>query len=337
MFPNELLMKIFAELNLNTRINLLYVSDRFKEITQNFEYNHQVKLIRYRDVKLKLTNVKIINVDDDDEFHYERDVTEKEWKCLSKSLHLKKLDLRQCSVTDCHLESLIELPHLNDLVLFKKNKDNELEVLRSLLNLKKLTIYCNDESDDEEPTYNLNELKTLINLTRFECHYGDIQDDHLEFLKELTRLKKLTLFYCNITDDGLNNIKELTSLTHLNIQGCCQSTDNNLDFLQKLTQIKRLNLNAISFGSKELIKLGNLTRLTHLSLIYCIKKDDSLEYISKLTSLKELNLSSSHKITLNGLKSLERLSNLQRLYIKYQTDKQKEYLKTILDPKIIIH
>jgi hypothetical protein len=329
MFPDELLVKIFDQLNLNTRIKLLYVSDRFKEITQVLEYNHQVKLIRYRDVKFKLTNVKIINVDDDD--YRWTSISKKEWDYLSGSTHLKKLNLRQCSFSGNLLEKLIGLSNLQKLVLRTFSGKYGLQCLSRLTTLEKLIIH---HKYVWNPQYKLNELRSLINLKVFEYHNGIVYNDDLNFLKELIKLKRLALINCKIVDsNGLNNIKDL-NLKELIIK---YSSNDKLDFVKDLTNLKKLTLKGGKFDGSQLIHLRNLTGLTHLNLHDCANiTDDSMNYISQLNNLKKLNIIGCDKMTYYGLTILSEMPNIKDLCSDCISLDKKQYLEKIFKSKTVI-
>jgi hypothetical protein len=92
----------------------------------------------------------------------------------------------------------------------KEVKDDELALLKDMLNLVELNLGGTNISDAS-----LIYIKPLVNLTRLQLHNTKITDAGLSNLTGLTKLTSLNLYGTAVSDQGVQQLKDLKKLKNL--------------------------------------------------------------------------------------------------------------------------
>lgn len=235
---------------------------------------------------------------------------------LTQIKTLKRLDLSFTYVTDEGVEELSKLPALEDLNLdtVEALTDAAASYLRADKNLKRLVLRGTDITDVGMPY-----LAALTGLKSLDLSYTMVGDVGLESLPAFTELEDLNLGGTRITGINLNFLKLLPKLKRLSFDGiqrrnagACWTpllTDLDLDTISLLAGLEDLDMGVgVSLGRTGVaVGPGNCHVTGGIQLT-----DLGVAKMTKLTKLKSLNISGS-KVTTAGLKSLEKLPQLEHL------------------------
>ncbi len=153
--------------------------------------------------------------------------------------HITALDLRDASLSDEGLESVVRLERLERLNLTGTTiTDDGIETLVALGQLKTLLV-----SSPQVTDAGLQAIARLTQLEELNLVGTAITDDGLAHLAQLKSLKSLAIAGQHITDVGLTAIAtHCTDLVRLELAGT-QITDNGLTALNQLPRLEVLNLN----------------------------------------------------------------------------------------------
>ena len=153
--------------------------------------------------------------------------------------HITALDLRDASISDEGLESVVRLERLERLNLTGTTlTDDGIETLVALGQLKTLLV-----SSPQVTDAGLKAIARLTQLEELNLVGTAITDDGLAHLAQLKSLKSLAIAGQHITDVGLTAIAtHCTGLVRLELAGT-QITDNGLAVLKQLPRLEVLNLN----------------------------------------------------------------------------------------------
>ena len=153
--------------------------------------------------------------------------------------HITALDLRDASISDEGLESVVRLGRLERLNLTGTTlTDDGIETLVALGQLKTLLV-----SSPQVTDAGLQAIARLTQLEELNLVGTAITDDGLAHLAQLKSLKSLAIAGQHITDVGLAAIAtHCTGLVRLELAGT-QITDNGLAVLKQLPRLEVLNLN----------------------------------------------------------------------------------------------
>jgi Tat protein translocase TatC len=153
--------------------------------------------------------------------------------------HITALDLRDASISDEGLESVVRLGRLERLNLTGTTlTDDGIETLVALGQLKTLLV-----SSPQVTDAGLQAIARLTQLEELNLVGTAITDDGLAHLAQLKSLKSLAIAGQHITDVGLTAIAtHCTGLVRLELAGT-QITDNGLAVLKQLPRLEVLNLN----------------------------------------------------------------------------------------------
>ncbi len=153
--------------------------------------------------------------------------------------HITALDLRDASLSDEGLESVVRLKRLERLNLTGTTiTDDGIETLVALGQLKTLLV-----SSPQVTDAGLQAIARLTQLEELNLVGTAITDDGLAHLAQLKSLKLLAIAGQHITDVGLTAIAtHCTDLVRLELAGT-QITDNGLTALNQLPRLEVLNLN----------------------------------------------------------------------------------------------
>jgi Tat protein translocase TatC len=153
--------------------------------------------------------------------------------------HITALDLRDASISDEGLESVVRLKRLERLNLTGTTlTDDGIETLVALGQLKTLLV-----SSPQVTDAGLQAIARLTQLEELNLVGTAITDDGLAHLAQLKSLKSLAIAGQHITDVGLAAIAtHCTGLVRLELAGT-QITDNGLAVLKQLPRLEVLNLN----------------------------------------------------------------------------------------------
>ena len=153
--------------------------------------------------------------------------------------HITALDLRDASISDEGLESIVRLERLERLNLTGTTlSDDGIETLVALGQLKTLLV-----SSPQVTDAGLQAIARLTQLEELNLVGTAITDEGLAHLEKLKSLKSLAIAGQHITDVGLTAIAtHCTGLVRLELAGT-QITDNGLAVLKQLPRLEVLNLN----------------------------------------------------------------------------------------------
>ncbi|MFP6701182.1 MAG: twin-arginine translocase subunit TatC [Planctomycetaceae bacterium] len=153
--------------------------------------------------------------------------------------HITALDLRDASISDEGLKSVVRLGRLERLNLTGTTlTDDGIETLVALGQLKTLLV-----SSPQVTDAGLQAIARLTQLEELNLVGTAITDDGLALLAQLKSLKSLAIAGQYITDIGLAAIAtHCTDLVRLELAGT-QITDNGLAVLKQLPRLEVLNLN----------------------------------------------------------------------------------------------
>jgi hypothetical protein len=202
---------------------------------------------------------------------------------ITKLVHLRELFLRDSLITGptlCRLSGLSTL-HVHDKLSVQS------ACFSSLVQLKSLTLLCNESIGDDEVSF-------LTNLDRLILAGGTIVTDRSLFM--LTKLTFLMACGTEITDACLCG---LTNLTSLNVSYAPLVTDDGLARLSNLTQLspnnnitglalERLCLVRLRLGAPSPDFLSAVLRHTSLRSLHvrdCLLDDDFRQQLTKLVNL----------------------------------------------------
>jgi hypothetical protein len=131
----------------------------------------------------------------------------------------------------------------------------------------------------------LKHIAQISALERFSAHFNQhITDAGVAHLKDMPNLKMLDLYFAALTNQSARMLGDMPQLELLTLPGSC----NDFESLAHLTRLKSL---------------------------WChVPNDTSLEVMSGFTRLEKLHFGYDH-ITLQGIKHLAALKNLNRLWI----------------------
>ncbi|CAL6106944.1 Leucine-rich_repeat protein [Hexamita inflata] len=205
------------------------------------------------------------------------------------------------------------------------NTIKDTSVLTSLPKLKELFLSINEDRYDY---IDLNPLLHLCQLTKL--HIADCGAFNIEILRPLTNLEELNISGC--TNMGTYRLENQQKLIVLNLSNI-KDSNVKFDFLKQFKCLKELNLSNnrgldISNLPAQLTKLTIVnTAFRHISNIQDIYKLENLQYfdfhhinkinlspISQMCRLKHLNLS---KCEINSIQDLKDLTNLEELDISF--------------------
>lgn len=252
---------------------------------QQLEELHAPKFV-YEDGMKEI--VKLLNLK---RLHFaESRISNENLKYLKEFKLLQELDLSGTNVTDEGLKYLVDCPNLYYLIISGDFTDGGLKNLAAVPALKIVRAHFNDNKMTDEGLKYVSQIKTI---ERFWAHWMEsITDKGVEYIIELPRLKMLDLGHAKLSNKACELLKQNQSITHL--------------FLPAVGIDEE--------GIKNLSELRNLETLWVSSASNSPLTDRALEYISNMSNLKELTICGVN-FTDEGIRSLSRLQNLEKLFI----------------------
>lgn len=209
---------------------------------------------------------------------------------IGKCRNLKKLSIKDCSVTDISIIGKL------DYIQYVNLKGNNIYDLSGLIESVTLTeiILDNNYISDIEP---LGHIVQLESLSIANNNISSLPDD----LKNLDKL-----FYLNISENRLidiTNLNGLNSLVELNVAGNKLSSSPQM---KNLSQLQNLNLSNNAFI--ELDTLGNLPQIEELYISRNYLS--SLEFLEQYPQIKKVDLSYNEFSSLDGILQCKELEYL---------------------------
>ncbi len=153
-------------------------------------------------------------------------------------------------------------------------------------------------------------LESFPSLLYLSVDYDDLED--ISLLAQFPNLLGLTLEDC----DDLTDYSPLMSLTKLEVLGIASSQLKTIDFIKAMPNLTHLRIEDSKITSLEALKSCPNLVLLSLTDNYQIK-DDDYSAVSELEMLEDLTISLGH---IFNLPSLEKLTRLERLYLKNVDD-----------------
>lgn len=252
---------------------------------------------------------------------YENDIFCSNLKVLPKEFsHLIEVK-GSISIIDGNITNIDELLKLQNVGTYISLKNNELEDIDGIINVKNL-------SNFNASYNNLKNINSLKGIKYFE--FLDLSFNFINNLEGLSELEKAGTLLLN--NNKIYSLTNLTNITNLNdtILMLGYNDLKNLEGLEKIEKIKKLDL----YGNKieNLEGLKNLKEIEFLNL-----KNNKIVYLDGLNSLnkitdtldlsynyinstKGLNLYSVDKLYLNdnninNIESLSSLVSINKLYL----------------------
>ncbi|CAK7351955.1 unnamed protein product [Dovyalis caffra] len=234
---------------------------------------------------------------------------------------IRSLDLSCLQITEKCLPSILQLQHLEDLVLegcLGIDDDGLSTLQQSCKSLKTLNMSnCPDVSHVG--------LSSLINgaenLRELTLAYGPaVTADLAKCLRNFSWLRSVKLDGCLVECSGIRAIGSWpNSLKELSFSKCSGVTDDSLSFLvQAHKELRKLDITCcrkITYDSVESIT-SSCTSLTSLRMESCslVPKEAFVLFGQRCQLLEELDVTDT-KIDDEGLKSISRCSNLSSLKV----------------------
>ncbi|CAL6031599.1 Leucine_Rich Repeat domain protein [Hexamita inflata] len=273
-------------------------SDTIKELSFIKPWN---QVLNYNINDLELENLEVLKIEDN---NLEND----QLFNLSKFKKLHTLHISRNNVDLKNIHKVISLTKLS----MQKCALIEIDLIKSLVNLKDLDISYNKCIKDISPLFKLN---NLVKVSLKNCGLYNI-----DLISSLVNLQDLDL--SKNTDLDLSPLCKLKSLTKLSMNNCDLKT---IDQIAPLTNLEVLD---ISFNL--LTNIDFIGQLINLKELYINNNENvNITPLKDLVGLIKLNISGCGLIQLNALKPL---INLQNLEISYNFDiniTQLQYLKQL--------
>jgi uncharacterized protein YjdB len=237
--------------------------------------------------------------------------------------------------------------HKNAAVSFKDKKLEQ--VVRTAINKKTGTLYKGDVIKitelyaDGMGITNLEGIQNLVNLKRLSLgvltlnyvEYFDkmnFGDNRFNNISDISPLKSLVnLEYLNLDYNGYDNnerlkdlepINSLKKLKELSVRG---SDGMGLSYLIGLNNLRTLNIS--SSGLLDVSVLKKLTYLQSLDMSSCFVAKEDWDFLMSMRNLHTLKISGADLAYHNKLNILEKLSQLQALYLDNAGIKDISFLK----------
>ncbi len=236
---------------------------------------------------------------------------------------LRELSISECGTTDAGAKLLERMPQLTSLSLRQEGRltDAALASIGKLTRLQSLSLntYVGTKRFGwmRFSAAGVRRLSGLKELRALHLVGQAVPADALNFPK----LTSLSLGHADVVDAAAARIGELRALTSLELV-YCSIGDSGLKAIAALPELRRLNISSQTISDAGVERLRN-SRLEHLTLRVGGLTDRSLEYVSDIKSLRRLDLYGSGRpgvapgriFTAEGLKHLQRLPNLQTLWL----------------------
>ncbi|MBA0825351.1 hypothetical protein Goarm_021948 [Gossypium armourianum] len=236
-----------------------------------------------------------------------------------KCKQIRSLDLSYLPITEKSLNSVLQLQHLEDLVLEGCHgiDDDGLSTLdQSCKSLKMLNL-----SNCQNVTHP--GLSSLINgteqLQQIILAYGSsVTSDLVKCLNAYSKLQSIKLDGCTVTWSGIKAMASLNApVKELSLSKCLGLTDDGLSFLvQSHKDLRKLDITCcrkITYTSIDIIT-NSCTYLTSLRMESCslVPKEAFVLIGARCSFLEELD-ATDNEIDDEGLKSISRCSKLSIL------------------------
>lgn len=308
--PHE---KIISQLN---QLEHLDLSGYVLKNTQHLENLTQLRFLslpnqQLRDKQLrflkKLNKLRALNL-------YNNQLTGKGLQYLHPEAPLAALDISSNKVTAKNLQYI--LAKRADLTYLKINQ-NQLKVsdyktLSRLQKLRYLHFHHKDLQGALKWIGRMTSLRVLIWASGGWKNTG-LSDEHLQQLKPLVNLTRFRCRGCQITNDGLAHLAPMKNLVELWLPKA-QITNKGLVLLKQFPKLKSLNLTENTLSDQALQPIASLPELQHLHLSETQITDEGLVLFKNHKKLKTLNVSKTN-ITDQSIETIKTISNLETLYV----------------------
>ncbi|HEY1600649.1 MAG TPA: M56 family metallopeptidase [Pirellulales bacterium] len=216
------------------------------------------------------------------------------------------------------LKSLAELTQLRALTLhLKDSKPDALSQLKSLINLRALTVMGDVPAENTAPSTDngdaiLRAATAMTELVGLSLQGVATSDTGLSDFAPAAKLRVLSLQMARVTDATLQSISRFTKLSKLWLGGEGDYTAVGLKQLAALTQLKQLEMSGGPVTDDMLSHLANLATLESLTLTHGKFTGSGLTSLAPLIELKKLNLADS-LVDDPGSRALPSLAGLESL------------------------
>lgn len=224
---------------------------------------------------------------------------------------------RELEWLKCKNEKTLDLAGLekfSNLSQLDLNQDYTVSIITGLNSLTQLA-NLNELSLLGDSIGDLSFLSGLMNLTYLDLRNNNITDTHLTTLKELAGQSLLDLKTLGISDNPITSLAPLAPLVNLEYLYVENSLINDLAPLSGLLRLTELwvkhNPNDPINRISTLEPLRNLTALTDLRFENNAIDASGLEPLSKLTNLQRLFFTNNNVVSLDALKGMAQLREIQ--------------------------
>lgn len=259
---------------------------------------------------------------------------------LCETLSLEELAINDCRVDDEGLKHLAGMDTLKYLMLSGDNfTDAGTEHVKNIASLKILHAggatsitdagvkHLSEHSGLERISFHWNgnitnegakHLGTMKLLKMLDVTNSKIDDAGMADLAKIKMLEYLDLPHTGITNAGLAHIAKLQNLKYLRggSTGKSALNDESLSYIGKLENLHQLGIGGSGFSDEGMDHIAQLSCLEALSLFKAGQlTNKGFAKLGRLQSLEELFISGSPNVSIEGLKSLNNLKGLTKLYL----------------------
>ncbi|KAM7489870.1 hypothetical protein LguiB_027354 [Lonicera macranthoides] len=162
-------------------------------------------------------------------------------------------------------------------------------------------------------------LLELNHLKYLDLSYNSFYPSPIpEFIGSLSKLQHLNLSFCDFTGRLPHQFRNLTNLKYLDLSFNYFKPMPIPEFIGSLNKLQHLDLSQGAFLGRVPHKLGNLTNLRSIDLGFNYGLIvENLEWLFDLRLLRHLDLSSIDLEKVDLLQSIDRLSFLSSLHLRY--------------------
>ncbi len=207
---------------------------------------------------------------------------------LTKLDKLKRLNLDDTKISDAGIQYITKLHSIETL----------------LLNNTRIT----DKT--------LSVIQNHLNITCLELDGTAVTDSGLKYIAKLQNLEELSLRDTDIGDEGVSYLTEIPVLKKVQLDGTL-ITENALYELAACPNVEDVTIEFLDFNMAEVLRNGGARLFFKQYTVDFSRQsltDEDLALLKDYNTVRSLNLR-YNKISGNGLVHIQKLGNLERLYL----------------------